>query len=127
MYRFLVKMVKACFPAALSGCSACWPGSLPAGRTHLHLPPAQPGDPLRLLPARLHHPSFPEPRRLRLSGRALQEVLDPVPVLPESERPAGLACGAETTSGGMKPARQDESLIRVLTVQYIRNVISFLK
>lgn len=95
-------------------------GSLPAGGSHLHLPPAEPGDPLHLLPARLHHPSFPEPGCLWLPGRALQEVLDPVPVLSESEHHPDQACGPESfSSGNMKPTRLSESCWWVLGLTHI--------
>ena len=79
--------------------SAADPGhSSVRGQLHLQedprLPSAQPGDSFHLLPARLHHPSLPEPRHLRLQGRAAQEVPDPGPGRSRQYR-QGQARGAE--------------------------------
>jgi len=60
-------------------------GSLPPGCPNRPLPSAEPGHPLHLFLACLHHPSFPEPCDLWFSGRAVQEVLAPVRVLSESQ------------------------------------------
>lgn len=101
--------------AAAAAVPAGLRGSLPAGGPDLHLPPAEPGDPLRLLPARLHHPSLPEPGRLRLPGRALQEVLAPVPVLSRSEPHSGPARAVESCSSGVvRPTHLSESCRWVL-------------
>lgn len=67
------------FPAAALHAGLC--GALPAGSAHLPLPGPQPGDPLHLLPGGVHHPSLPQPRHLRLQGRAVPQVLGPLPGL----------------------------------------------
>ena len=56
-------------------------GSVAAGGVDHSVPPPEPGDPLRLLPARLHHTPVPQPHHLWVSGRELQKVLDPLPYL----------------------------------------------
>ncbi len=73
MIRFYCPLVSA----AAVHASLC--GPFPSGRSNLHLSPLQPGDPLHILPGRLHHPSFHEPCDIRFSGREVQDVLDPVP------------------------------------------------
>lgn len=85
---------------------ACLCGSLPSGRSHLALPSLQSGDSLHLLPGRLHHPSFLEPRDLRFSGRAVQEVLDSVPGLSEPNYRQG-----QTDVTEVQPVGQSVSVV----------------
>ena len=72
-----------CLFVSAAAVHACIRGSFPSGRSHLPLPPLQSGDSLHLLFGCLHHPPFHEPCHLWFSGRAVQEVLDPVPGLSE--------------------------------------------
>lgn len=103
-YFFLWKLF--CRPVSAAALHACLCGSFPSGRSHLPLPSFKSGDSLHLLPGRLHHPSFHEPGHLWISGRAVQEVLGPVPDLSEPMHRPGQTAVAEgepvgemTTSG----------------------------
>lgn len=84
-YKHLSCVSVAALPAGVRG-------SVTPGGAHLSVPSPQSGDPLRLLPARLHHPSVPESCDLWLQGRAVPALLDSLPDLCESQRRAG---GAE--------------------------------
>ena len=82
-YFYLHHYIFFCPIVSVAAVHACIRGSFPSGCSHLPLPPLQFGDSLHLLFGCLHHPPFHESCHLWFSGRAVQEVLDPIPGLSE--------------------------------------------